>query len=320
MSARTTVFLGSIAITLLGSVLFWIHTPVSEASDAVSAPKLGQSVATIDSVDHLVDTVLIPAGYFSLGDGLKAVGVELHPQDQFTAIPDPVFGVGSLVTITRATTVTILDGRETSEHRTWVTTVADLLKEVTVTLGEHDRIDLNLDTLLKPDLVITITRVGVSEESKKEEIPFKTVTKRDDALEKGISRVEHAGRVGLRRLVYAVTRENGEETARKLIRSETVREPEERVIYEGTKVISYGSGTATWYGLKLGMGAAHNSLPNGTRVKVTNVSTGKSVDVVINDHGIKGSAIIDLTKEAFAQIAPLGAGRIQVRLEKDYDD
>jgi len=42
--------------------------------------------------------------------------------------------------------------------------------------------------------------------------------------------------------------------------------------------------------------AAHKSLPFGTKVKVTNVSTGQSVVVRINDRGpyIKGG-IIDLT-------------------------
>lgn len=320
MSARSTIGIGVVSIALLASALFWIHAPTSEASDSATATlKTGQSVATIDGVDHLVETMLIPAGFSSLDEGLNVIGVELAPEDHFTAIPDPGFGVGSVVTITRATTVTILDGKDTTDRRTWVHTVNDLLAEAQISLGEHDRIEPSLETTLKPDLAISITRVGVSEESKTEEIAFKTITKQDNGLEKGKTRVEHVGRVGLKRLMYSVTRENGEETGRKLIRTETVREPQEKIVVEGTKVISLGSGQATWYGLKTGMGAAHNTLPKGTRVKVTNLSNSKSVDVVINDHGIQGSAIIDLTKEAFAQIAPLGAGRIQVKLEKDYD-
>ncbi len=307
-------------MVLLGIALLAVHTPSTEAADrAADGPTIGQSVTTVDGIDHLVETVLIPVGYQSLSDGLTVISVELHPEDQFTAIPDPAFGIGSVVTITRATPVTILDGKTTSERRTWTHSVRELLDEASITLGQRDRIQPSLDTPLTSDLAITITRVGVSEEGTTEEIPFKTITKQESELEKGKRRVEQAGRVGLKRLVYAVTRENGDEVGRTLVGTETVREPQEKIISEGTKVISYGSGQATWYGLKSGFGAAHNSLPSGTRVKVTNLSTGKSVDVIVNDHGIRGSAIIDLTREAFAQIAPLGAGWIQVRLEKDYD-
>jgi rare lipoprotein A len=64
------------------------------------------------------------------------------------------------------------------------------------------------------------------------------------------------------------------------------------------------------------MTAASNTLPYGTMVHVVNTSNGKSVDVKVVDHGIQGSAIIDLADEAFQKIAPLGQGVVQVRLEK----
>lgn len=60
-------------------------------------------------------------------------------------------------------------------------------------------------------------------------------------------------------------------------------------------------------------------MPFGTRVRVVNLSNGQSTIVTINDRGIQGSAVIDLDADSFAAIAPLGAGRINVRLEKVYD-
>lgn len=61
------------------------------------------------------------------------------------------------------------------------------------------------------------------------------------------------------------------------------------------------------------MTAAHKTLPMGTRLKVTNVATGKSVVVRINDRGpyIAGRCL-DLAKGAFLQIAPESAGVAQV--------
>lgn len=62
--------------------------------------------------------------------------------------------------------------------------------------------------------------------------------------------------------------------------------------------------------------AAHKTLPFNTKVRVTNLKTGKWVDVRINNRGpyIRGR-IIDLTKAGFSQIAPLNQGIVKVKIE-----
>ena len=59
--------------------------------------------------------------------------------------------------------------------------------------------------------------------------------------------------------------------------------------------------------------AAHNSLPFGTKVKVTNVQTGQSVIVRINDRGpyIKGR-IIDLTPAGARAIGFSGLAQVEL--------
>ncbi len=62
--------------------------------------------------------------------------------------------------------------------------------------------------------------------------------------------------------------------------------------------------------------AAHNTLPFGTLVKVTNLSNGLSVIVRINDRGpFMKNRIIDLSYEAARRIGMLGPGTAKVRLE-----
>lgn len=61
--------------------------------------------------------------------------------------------------------------------------------------------------------------------------------------------------------------------------------------------------------------------PMNTRLKVTNVANGKSVIVRINDHGpskrlVRKGRIIDLSRGAFARIADLNSGVIQVSIEE----
>ncbi len=62
--------------------------------------------------------------------------------------------------------------------------------------------------------------------------------------------------------------------------------------------------------------AAHQTLPLGTRVMVTNLSNGRSTEVSINDRGpfAKGR-IIDLSYAAARTLGMIGPGTIPVRIE-----
>jgi rare lipoprotein A len=89
------------------------------------------------------------------------------------------------------------------------------------------------------------------------------------------------------------------------------------------------TGRASWYGKahhgqKTASGdtydmykltAAHRTLTFGTRVLVTHVDNGRSVEVLVNDRGpfVRGR-IIDLSYAAAEQLGGLGAGTFPVRL------
>ena len=88
------------------------------------------------------------------------------------------------------------------------------------------------------------------------------------------------------------------------------------------------TGRASYYGSRGGktasgervdpkaLTAAHRTLAFGTIVKVTEVKSGKSVEVRITDRGpfIRGR-VIDLTPAGFARLAPLARGVITVRVK-----
>ncbi len=62
--------------------------------------------------------------------------------------------------------------------------------------------------------------------------------------------------------------------------------------------------------------AAHNTLPFGTKIRVTNTRTGRSVKVVVNDRGphTKGR-IVDVSKRAARKLGLIDAGVIPVQLK-----
>ena len=90
------------------------------------------------------------------------------------------------------------------------------------------------------------------------------------------------------------------------------------------------TGEASWYGAQhhgkqtasgtifdqAELTAAHPSLPFGSRIKVTNLANGKSVEVEITDRGpFAGNRIIDLSQAAAKALEMIDSGTANVRLE-----
>ena len=66
-----------------------------------------------------------------------------------------------------------------------------------------------------------------------------------------------------------------------------------------------------------GLTCASWNYPFNTYLKVTRIATGKFVIVRVNDRGPKKSLgrILDLSRRAFSELAPLDVGLIKVRVE-----
>jgi rare lipoprotein A len=65
-----------------------------------------------------------------------------------------------------------------------------------------------------------------------------------------------------------------------------------------------------------GLTAAHRTLPFGTRLRVTDLKTGKQVQVTVNDRGpfIRGR-VLDLSRGAAQVLGMNGRGIIRIRAE-----
>jgi len=262
-----------------------------------------------------VETYFGNPAYASTEEQLKALQVTVNPEDKTAVFPDPLLRIGTVIRITRATPVTVVDGKTSMLYRTWTTTVKALFDEKKIDVGSDDSVSVKGDATLTLQMTITITRVQITHVTTREPIDYKTVNKDDPTLEKGVTKTQQQGKKGVRTKVFEVRRENGTEVSRTLKDNTVTQEPVEAIIIHGTKVVLLGEGIATWFGAP-SLSAAHNSLPRGTKVLVTNVENGKSVTVTIIGGGIQGRAIIDLSPDAFKQLAPLGDGIMQVRLTK----
>jgi len=87
---------------------------------------------------------------------------------------------------------------------------------------------------------------------------------------------------------------------------------------------SYGVASFYWQGQRTANGekfdkreltAAHRTLPFGTRVRVTNLATGRSVTVRINDRGpFVAGRVIDVSHAAAEELGMVGRGVAKVKL------
>lgn len=128
----------------------------------------------------------------------------------------------------------VADGQATAVT-TDAQTIAEVLDEAGIELREHDEVDWDLDAPLIAFTSIRVERVDRSEEVEEVELPFDEERRETDDLERGDTRVEHEGTVGLRRDTYRVVTRDGDEVEREQVDSEVVREPEDRVVLVGTR-------------------------------------------------------------------------------------
>jgi len=221
---------------------------------------------------------------------------------------------GDTIVYREAVNVRVAARGELREVITNEADVAGLLESLDIVVDPEDQVTPPPATPLSPGMIIRVVNVEVERVVEQEQLPYSTEVEKSNEYMQGVRKVVRAGVPGLANRTYEVRRENGREVSRTLVDSRQVRTPVKELVVEGTRPPRSESGVASWYH-RVGMVAAHKTLPMGTEVHVTNVANGRTVTVIINDRGpyIEGR-IIDLSDDAFARLAPLGVGTVNVRI------
>ena len=171
-------------------------------------------------------------------DVLEANGVTVQKHDKIEPSLSTAVTEGMNVSFESAFEIPLIVGGKEQNVWTTSTTVADLLKQQRVKLNELDRVEPGLDEKVTPDMKINVMRVEKVTDVVEETVDYATVTRKDNSLEKGTEKVLQSGKNGKVKKYYEVTLENGEETNRKLVKEETLKESENRIVAVGTKEIT----------------------------------------------------------------------------------
>jgi resuscitation-promoting factor RpfB len=204
-------------------------------------------------------------------------------------------------------------------------TTGELLSAMGITPGAADRVRPPLSTPLHVGSTVTVDRVEVLTRDAIRSIPFPVRTTWTTELPPGQTQILARGVAGLANVSERVVLVNGRVRSRTVVARHVLRPAIAEVRRSGPASPTLpmeapgghaADGMATWYDPPWsGLTAASPWIPFGTQVTVTDVATGRTVIVTIDDRGpFAMGRIIDLSPEAFAVLSPLGHGVLDVRL------
>jgi uncharacterized protein YabE (DUF348 family) len=257
----------------------------------------------------------------TVGDALKDLGLVPGPKDHLHPAKATALEPGLQIFVRNAVHTKLrVDGR-VRDVVSSADSVSNLLVHAGVVVGKDDYVYPARDTEPADGMWIRVVRVRRIVEQRDVRVPYQYVTRKDPEMESGVRKIVQQGSEGLKVQRYSVLLEDGVRVSSNLLGETTVREARDHIVRVGTKPQAYkgggGSqvGIASWFEAE-GLVAAHRSLPLGSVVKVTDQATGKSVTVRINQRGpfVEGR-VIDLSDDAFAQLAPLDKGTIKVKVQ-----
>lgn len=193
------------------------------------------TVTETDSFNNKNSTRKIWTKESNVGDFLKAHGFEIGAYDFLSLDKNSPISSDTQITITRGMPITISADGHITLCSTTKTTVGEALLETGHYPDEDDILSLDINTPVSPELVVSITRINNETQTITEEIPNTTEYREDSTLLKGKSRVIQEGHTGVTEVTFRVVYNDGVEVLREEISRVVTREPQNRIIANGTK-------------------------------------------------------------------------------------
>jgi uncharacterized protein YabE (DUF348 family) len=185
------------------------------------------------TVDGETDTHWTTA--LTVGDALDALNVRTTGARLSASRSEPLGRQGLELTVTNPKDVQVLVDGQVLPVVTQAPTVADVLAEVGVKLGQADSISVAPSTPVVDGLVVAVTRVATGSLVEEKTIAFPTEKRETSDLYEGQRKVQQAGKTGTRTITYEQVTANGQEISRKVVSDEVTAEPVPQIVLVGTK-------------------------------------------------------------------------------------
>ena len=173
----------------------------------------------------------------TVGEALAERQILIYEGDRVEpALGEPV-RTGMRVHIERSMPVVLTTAGHQLPTRSRARTVAGLLAENGLMLSGQDRVEPALDTALRPDLAVRITRVEHAFEIAEQVTPYESIWQADPELEIDNQQLEQEGVNGITRQRYRIVLEDGQPITRTLEDTWLAQAPVTRVFTYGSKIV-----------------------------------------------------------------------------------
>lgn len=186
-------------------------------------------------------TVAVKTMKATVGEVLEQTGIKISREDylnmpenaKLTRIKE------NTIEIRRAVPLKIsVDGKEYNV-KSYKNTVQEVLRDNAISVDGDDKfVGFQLGDKVVSNMNIAIIRVEERTVTETSSIPFKTLTKDNDRLDKGKQNTVREGKEGVREKTYTVVFENGKQIAKRLIQDIVATNPMDKIIEVGT-VLNY---------------------------------------------------------------------------------
>lgn len=170
----------------------------------------------------------------TVGDVLEKQDIIIGDNDKIIPKMSEQIEDGMKITIHRAFEIKLVDGKMEKSIFTTQTDVKDLIDSLNIKLKEEDKIEPKLEESVREGQVIKITRVTREIATETQELPFQTVFKNNDSLEKGKTKKIQEGKKGLKEIKFEVLYEDDIEVGREVIEENIVEDAVNEIVEKGT--------------------------------------------------------------------------------------
>ncbi|HEY2300202.1 MAG TPA: transglycosylase family protein [Jatrophihabitans sp.] len=233
-----------------------ISTTASTVSDVI-----GTNGMSVDKHD-----ILAPAAGTAVRDGetivfkrgrLLHLTVDGHKRNVWTTAPNVADALSALgykwtdfVSVSRAARlpldptslvlrtpkhVTVVHDHTKRHIVTTDATVRQVLSDLKVKLGKHDRLSPKLKEPVENHMKIVVKRVTIKHVVKRQAIPYNVIKRNDSSMYSGNTSVARSGAEGMRRLVFTVVYIDGKVASRKQVSNTVLRHARTEIERVGTK-------------------------------------------------------------------------------------
>lgn len=172
----------------------------------------------------------------TVAQALTEAGIVLQLTDEVSPPLGAWLAEGMRVVVRHAVPVTLVVDGQVVSLQSAAATVGDLLGRRNIVLDDTDEVVPEADTPLSDGMLIRVVRIERHVVTEQMQLPYDVQASRDPTAPRGMLRVLHPGRTGLKERLFKITVADGVVVSKELLGERLVRTPLDRVIRMGTLV------------------------------------------------------------------------------------